>query len=248
MTNDKPTKLRVEIVSHCWNYSKLLTYQLSSIALFPPKDVDLTMTVFYTKEDERTCRLLDFFDTIRLDNVHWNWWQIEERVIFRRAIGRNMAALATKADWVWFTDCDQMFREGCLDSLAELMPQQTGPLYFPRYTNCTKLQPLESPLLRKVEGDPQVVDIDPEFFAPVLHTKAIGAVQIARGDIVREIGYCKDEKRHMKPARRMTRAHADVVFRRILGTDGEPLDIPGCYRIGHQQKGRSWLPWKRRKM
>ena len=31
----------------------------------------------------------------------------------------RQAALLTDADWVWFTDCDLMFRDDCLDVLVE---------------------------------------------------------------------------------------------------------------------------------
>src|SRR5690554_1584678 len=54
-------RLSLEVVSHCWNYAHLLVYQLSSLVLNPPRELDVTMTVFHAVEDERTVRLLEFF-------------------------------------------------------------------------------------------------------------------------------------------------------------------------------------------
>ena len=78
------------------------------------------MTVFYSPEDTKTKALLDFFSEQVVPGVSWNWQPMPKQELFRRAIGRNRAALATKADWVWFTDCDLMFRDNCLDALAEV--------------------------------------------------------------------------------------------------------------------------------
>ncbi len=238
-------RMSLEIVCHCWNYSRLLTYQLSSLVLFPPKDVGVTMTVFHNEEDERTVQVLDYFRAISADNVSWNWRQLEKPLLFRRAIGRNMAALETKADWIFFTDCDQVFREGCIDSFTQLMSIE-APLVYPRYVNCTTHIGADNPILEKADEGPAILDIDPADFQPVLHTRAIGGVQVARGDVVRQTGYCKDIPRFMKPARKFHRTREDVVFRRLLGTPGEPVDMPNIFRIEHKQKGRFFFSWKNR--
>lgn len=241
---DTPAPLTLEIVSHCWNYSRLLTYQLSSLLLFSPRKVAVTMTVFYTEEDAHTCRTLEYFGDQRAENVTWRWWPIDRQLLFRRSIGRNMAALDTKADWVWFADCDEMFREGCLDSLAEFLPAHTGPLVFPRCVNVTDHIRLDDPLLKRAEDGPAILDIDPADFHPSLQEKAIGGIQIARGDVLRSIGYCNGRPKCLRPARRMTRCREDTVFRRIIGTNGVPLDIPSLYRITHGNKGRSLFSWR----
>jgi len=49
---------------------------------------------------------------MEVPNVTWNWMPFEKESLFRRGIGRNQAALNTNAHWVWFTDCDLMFRKG----------------------------------------------------------------------------------------------------------------------------------------
>lgn len=238
--------MHLEIVSHCWNYSRLLTYQLSSLVLHPPRDLSVTMTVFYNQADERTINVLDYFADIRVRNVSWRRWHLEQPQLFRRAIGRNLAALANTADWVWFNDCDQVFHRGLLDALAHRLPQCTEPLAFPTTAGCTELVRQDDPILARVEAGPTVVDIEVERFAPRVHNRAIGALQIARGDVLREMGYCKDIKRFMRPAKQFGRTREDVKFRRLLGTRGEALDVPGLYRIEHLVKGRRrWFHFSR---
>ena len=50
--------------------------------------------------------LVDKFSSIKIPNVHWQFKSMQTTALFRRAIGRNEAALASKADWVFFADCD----------------------------------------------------------------------------------------------------------------------------------------------
>ena len=66
--------MQLQIVSHCWNYSRLLTYQLSSLVLHPPRKLDVTMTVFYNEEDTRTCEVLEYFGQRDVPGVTWQWW------------------------------------------------------------------------------------------------------------------------------------------------------------------------------
>ncbi len=230
--------LQLEIVSHCWQYSWVLTYQLSSLVLHPPERVRLQMTVFYCPEDEPTHRVLEFFGRQSHPNITWNWQPLRKELLFRRAIGRNQAALATRAHWIWFTDCDQVFHHGCLDSLVDVLARQDGPLVFPREVRCTELLGLDDPLFRAVADGPSLVDIDSRRFSPVIHTRAVGALQIVYGDVARDMGYCNSIKFYQEPLTHWQRTFEDRTFRWLLGTQGEPIDLPGLYRIEHVRKGR----------
>ena len=112
-------KLKLEIVSHCWRYGHYLVYQLSSLVHHRTDKLDVTMSVYYSSEDESVVRVLRFFEKIEVPGLTWNWVELPKEKLFRRSIGRNLAAKSTSADWVWFTDCDVMFHEGCLDALAD---------------------------------------------------------------------------------------------------------------------------------
>lgn len=230
--------LQLEVVSHCWNYAHFLVYQLSSLVLFPPKKLDVTMTVFYSPEDKKTAELLDWFGRQTIPGVTWNWQPVRRQELFRRGIGRNRAALATKADWVWFTDCDLMFRENCLDTLAEVLQGRRDVLLFPEEERTTDLLAENNPMLRAGSREPQVLDIDTTSFTIRKIAKATGPLQIAHGDVCRAVGYCRNIALYQKPVESFAKCHEDRAFRWLLQSQGEPVDVPGVYRIRHIAKGR----------
>lgn len=230
--------LKLEVVSHCWNYSHFLVYQLSSLVLFPPQKLDVTMTVFYSPEDTKTGELLAFFESQTVPGVTWNWQPVPKQELFRRGIGRNRAALATQADWVWFTDCDLMFRENCLDTLADVLQGRRDALLFPEQEHTTDLLAEDNPMLRAGTSGPQVLDIDTSSFTTRQITKATGPLQIAHGDVCRAVGYCRNIGLYQQPVESFAKCHEDRAFRWLLRSQGEPVQVPGVYRIRHVSKGR----------
>lgn len=230
--------VHVEIVSHCWNYAHFLVYQLRSIVQFPPTQGRVTMTVFYNGEDQRTADLLAYFGGLEVPHVTWNWCELPKQALFRRAIGRNQAALKTQADWIWFTDCDLLFREGCLDSLAQLLVGRDDVLVYPRMERVTQLLDDADPMLTLDTRAPEAADINPEQFFELHRTRATGPLQITHGDVARACGYCASLDYYQQPSAVWCKAHEDRAFRWLLRTQGVPLDIPGVYRIRHASKGR----------
>lgn len=233
--------LELEIVSHCWRYSHLLIYQLSSLVLYPPEETSVTMTVFFSREDPATVALLDFFGHRRVPRVRWNWQALEKTRLFRRALGRNLAARRTRADWIWFADCDLVFRAGAMDSAGRVLASRDDRLVFPRRHLITELLDPEDPILVGGRGAPRVLDIGTDAertYTPDVREKAVGALQIVRGDVARAGGYCGTIPFYQRPVPRWRRTHEDRVFRWLLGTHGTPVDIEGIFRIRHQRKGR----------
>ncbi len=229
--------LKLEMVSHCWNYSHLLAYQLSSYVLHPPKKTEVTVTVFYCPEDTGTEQLLAFFSTQQVPNVTWNWQPLTRSELFRRSIGRNRAAKATQADWIWFTDCDIIFGEGCLDGLAEQLQGRTDVLVYPREESTTSMLDDDNPLLKK-GATPHIVDIDTSDFSRHTRDKAKGAFQIVHGDVARAVGYCEKIRLYQTPADAWRKTYEDKAFRWLLGSRGVPVDVPNVFQIRHVTKGR----------
>ena len=243
-------RLSLEVVSHCWGYAHLLVYQLSSLVQHPPQSLDVTMTVFYCVEDEETVELLDHFGALEIPGVAWNWKALPRQELFRRAIGRNIAALETEADWIWFTDCDLMFQEGCLDALAERLQGRTEALLFPREERCTSLLQSSDPLLQVGKDGPRVVQLETDKFTVRERTRATGPLQITHGDVARAAGYCRDLGLYQQPSETWCKAYEDRAFRWLLRTQGTPIELPGVYRLRHAEKGRytgstSGLAWLR---
>ncbi len=230
--------INLEIVSHCWQYAQLLVYQLSSLVHYPPTRATVTMTVYHSADDAETVRLLERFGRLEVPNVTWNWRSLPREKLFRRAIGRNEAALATQADWIWLTDCDLIFHNGCLDATADAVQGLRDALVFPRVEHCTPLLEPDNPMLNIDLEQQLTVGIDTDCFSERTRSRATGPLQIAHGDVARACGYCNSLPYYQQPAETWLKAHEDRAFRWLLRTPGRPLDIPGVYRIRHVHKGR----------
>ena len=233
-------RLSLEIVSHCWRYAHFLTYQLSSLARHPTDKLDITMTVFHAPDDPAVKRVLDFFGEVDVPGVAWNWQELPRERLFRRSIGRNLAAKSTEADWIWFTDCDILFHEGCLDALADQLQGRDDALVFPKIGLGTKLLPDDDPILARGREGPALLEIPLADFTPYggVRDKAKGPHQITHGDIARACGYCETIGLYQKPAERWRKTFEDRAFRWLIGTHGTPLDIPAVCQIRHIAKGR----------
>jgi hypothetical protein len=233
-----PGPLSIEIVSHCWLYHRFLAYQLSSLALYPPRDAAVTMTVFFSHEDRETSALLDRFGATTVPGVRWNWQPLETGRLFRRAIGRDLAARASTADWVWFSDCDVVFHEGALDAAAATLRGRDDLLVFPPEHRVSEILASDDPLLASAGESAGLVRIDPAEFHAETREKAVGGFQIVRGDVARAAGYCGTIPHYMRPVERWSKTYEDRTFRWLLGTHGTPVHIPGLYRLRHAVKGR----------
>jgi hypothetical protein len=233
-------RLSLEIVSHCWRYGHFLTYQLSSLVNYRTDKLDVTMTVFHAPEDEVVTRVLDYFGRIKVPGVRWNWRPLPKERLFRRAIGRNLAARETRADWIWFTDADILFHEGCLDTLADALQDRDDGLVHPRLGLGTALLPEDHEILARGQQGPAVLDIPLDQFSPYggPRRKAKGPHQITHGDVARACGYCDSIAYYQSPANRWMKTYEDRAFRWLIGTHGTPLDIPNVCQIRHLMKGR----------
>lgn len=231
-------RISVEVVSHCWGYSHLLAYQLSSLVLYPPTRLDVTMTVFHAAEDLDTVALLDYFARKPVPGVIWNPQLLDRHRLFRRAIGRNLAARSTDCDWIWFTDCDVVFHAGCLDGLAAALQGRRDTLVFPREEYCSVLLEPGDPMLVAGKGAPRVVDIDVARFTARRRDRATGPLQVTHGDVARACGYCETLRVYQTPSPTWAKAYEDRAFRWLMRTQGTPIDVPGVCRIRHVSKGR----------
>ena len=234
----KTGRLHVEIVSHCWQYSALLAYQLDSLIRHSPAGTDVTMTVCYSVEDEKTRELLELAGSHEVRNVRWNWHPMDKESLFRRSIGRNEAALATTADWVWFTDCDMTFQAGCLDSLSDALQGRTDALVYPRLERRTMVHTDADLVSTNSLDEVRLHEAPTELFQDYPISRATGPLQVTHGDVARKNGYCNDVAFYQQPAESFQKATEDRFFRYLMGTQGTPIDVEGAYRIQHVNKGR----------
>lgn len=231
----------LEIVSHCWNYSHFLIYQLSALVNYPPSELKLTYTLFYSAEDKATAQLVSEFSQYKVENVSWNFQALPTPELLRRAIGRNRAALNSTADWVWFTDCDIIFHENCLNSLAPILMERQEYLLYPHTLLATSLLADDDFIIARGRGaskNSRLLDINTTDLQPRHFTRATGPIQIMHGDVARKCGYCRHLKVYQKPTERWVKTYEDRALRWVLGTQGVAIDLPNLLVIRHAEKGR----------
>lgn len=232
--------MKIELVTHCYQYSSLLKYQLSSLVLTPlPADVELKATVFFTEEDVETSNVLKRFQQFKIPSLQWNWRSQPPLELCRRSIGRNLAALASEADWIWFTDADYWFGAECWSSFRKLEAEDSV-LVYPRYVKHHKSHAVGDEAIAAAHLSEGFIEANPVDFEPRRMRKAIGGIQIAKGAVCRDKGYLKNGRRAQSPVSTLLfeRNQADVWFRQDLGTEGAAVDIEDVYRIRHSQAGR----------
>lgn len=191
--------MKLEIVNHVHNYSRCLAYQLSSLILYPPKTVDLTYYLYHTTDDAETLAVIDYFRPKMLCNFITRSQDID--VLRNRAAGRNEVAQSSKADWIWFTDTDHLFRHDCLDKLHEILDVRWGDppkeidLCFPQRVQVTH-QPIGDALIAEMV-QPMIRDVPEDAFWSYRMGVAIGGIQIATREVCNRVGYVpwmKDER------------------------------------------------------
>jgi hypothetical protein len=224
--------MRIEIVSHCVNYTRFAMHQVSSLWRHPLAGPHhLTYTLFYAEDDARTRALAEYFSTHERPNHAWNWRPLPGPQVNRRCIGRNMAAKESRANWVWFIDADYCLGPACLDDLARIAEGCSDALIYPRQIRATTHEDGEA-MVNAVDS-PRLLPFDAEKFGVVQEfSRAIGGVQIARGDVVREIGYVP--RRAKRTSERWLNPVEDVTFRKLIGTNGTPVELADVYRIRHR--------------
>ena len=237
--------MKIEIVTHCWNYWRALTYQVSSLWLHPPKEVDVLLTVFCCPDQDKNTarRLEEMFSWGLPPRVSMRVWELDQPQLCRRAIGRNMAAKKTRADLVWFIDCDMTLGYGVLDELPhEIQREPSQILYYPRVV-WVPTQERGDELIKMATDVTRPIEVDQTGFTKHRYNRAIGGVQIVKGDACREAGYLPDSEKWQRPQETWARTFEDKVYRahmdQIFGSGtGARIVLENVCRIRHTQRGR----------
>lgn len=231
----------VEIVSHCYamelpHYADALCYQLSSFIMHPPQKCDVVASICYCCEDEKTGAVVKwFYDNSELTI---NPCITTPEKLGRRAISRNFVASLSSADFVWFADVDQVYRDGILDRLVEMPWPDDVVMVFPQDIMIHRDWKTGDRATQALNGKPRLVNISVAEFVPKHYNRAIGGVQIVRGDFARRYGYLNGHPKWQQP-RTDGKMFGDFVddrqYRGFCGRHGKivGVDLPGLYRIRH---------------
>jgi len=233
--------MNIEIVSHCYavehpHFAAALNYQLASLLLYPPTDCEVSATVCYNPDDPHTSAVLNYFHANGLDDsIKLIALSVEQ--FHYRCIGRNMAALHSTADVVWFTDCDYVFRGECFDTLArfaEQWPDEVA-MVFPAdiQIHCSHDQGDHDLALA---SEPGIHDIDTRQFIDKHYARAIGGVQVVSGEAARQYGYLDQDEKWQATGEGVLRTFRDdIAYRSQCFKRGsvDPIAVPGIYRLRH---------------
>lgn len=232
----------LQTVNHVWKYWRLATLHLSALALHPPQACRVICTICHAPaaDDPQTAAVLRYFGALLVENVRWDFQEMPARELCRRAIGRNRACLASRADFVLLGDIDYIFGPGALDAAAEAMPaacRDAPAIMFPREILSSIDHARGDAEIARVQR-PQILDLDPAGYAPVRQPRAIGGSQWFPGDFARERGYLRDSRRYQRPADEWQRTHEDRIARMASGLPSVAIDVPEIRRVRHSVRGR----------
>lgn len=233
----------IEIVTHVYaealpQYSQMLKWQLASICLHKP-EMPVQVTVCYTESDTATTDVLNHFGRqhtpFRLVGMG-----LDKSHLFRRAIGRNIAAKRTDADVVWFSDVDYLFGQSCLDSVVAQVDPDSGLCCPKRYFIHRDHETGDAALRR--EWDNWLPEIDAKEFEARKQKIAIGGLQIVGGDTSRRVGYCDGTKwvQPVDPEQGFRSCRCDKAFRRLNKFETRYIRLPQLYRLRHTTDGRDF--------
>ena len=232
----------IEIVTHVYNppgtdqYAQLLKWQLASLANNPPR-CNFKITVVYYHLDEA-------LKTVPLNDIGLgssiSYLPMDREHLFRRAIGRNYQAKRTKAKVIWFTDCDYLFGEGCLDTVVDLVGEGDG-LCIPATVKINVDHATGNAAIERERDNPLPQIIESEF-KERREKKAIGGLQIIGGRTANQIGYL-DGTSWVDPvdtSKGFRSCRCDKVWRTKNKLASTRLPILNCYRMRHELDGRDY--------
>ncbi len=246
----KTPTMKIEVVAHCWRYWRLLTYQAGGFVADPPPDgLEVVYRLFMTREDVDTVRRVEILQSLKWPaNVTFQVTPLPAPQLFRRAIGRNIAALESQADVVWFTDCDYIISSRSLTDLSAAMQSCQHSFVFPE--EVLEYPHEESKRLIEAANEwqaPSRIRLPPEM-KKRRYRRAIGGIQIVKGDLCREHGYLNRSTRWQKPQECWQRCFDDVAFRKQLaevGITGHGVPISQVVRLMHAKRDRCDAEWQR---
>ena len=223
-----------------------MTYQASSLVLNPPVNCEVKYTLFYCpEEDENTKKRVELIQSWDWpDNITFAPVSMDKNSLCRRVIGRNVAAVTTEADLVWFIDCDMTMEQGAIDMLSDRVwscPNKI--LFYPRRVRVPTQQAGDKIIFKATEVVKPIA-LDHSGFNRHTYHRAIGGVQIVRGDVCRAVGYLPFPKwQRVLPDAEWRRTFEDRAYRGWLDKiynsgKGHALKVDGICRIRHTQRGR----------
>ncbi len=240
----------IHLVSHCYaktlpQYAVFLRAQLSAFSLCDQKNI--MITVCYNDNDEATMEVLSQFKPELGDDLEIVAMPLD--MLFRRSIGRNLVAITSRSDVVWFTDVDYIPEGNCLKVLSETWdsffpkPVMCHPSYVQVHPNHGEADKVwQEAFSKKFEKESILFLPSYKDYVPKQNTRAIGGCQIVDGNFARKYGYLQDDPKWRQPVKDTSKPFPcfkdDVKFRGVcedIGGKSIPIKLPTLYRLRHTE-------------
>lgn len=235
----------IEIVSHCYGgdltiYPNLLRAQGLSLINHSMHKCKVVWTICYNQKDAGVLAVLEELEAALYSrNVKIRRIILSLGGLFERAIGRNIAAMGSEADCVWFCDCDYLFNGRCLDCAIDEASIHNDTVVYPKFLYITTHARGDGIISKMEERQDLTID-DMSLFYVNTQNKAIGGIQIVSGDLARSRGYLHTMNKWQRPREDTSRGkfstRSDVKFRSYIGTTASSSSIVGTHRIRHSKR------------
>lgn len=239
---------QIEIVTHVYSppgldtYAQMLRWQFASLVRHRGP-VSVTLTVCHTSQDSKTMaqldRIRDIVSREQPGGLRVQALDYEPGSLFRRAIGRNYAALHTAATVaIWFTDVDYLFGPGALEAVCGAVAPESG-LSQPAEILIHRSHALGDEDLFRGRAI-ELPEFNPAHFERRRQKVAIGGCQIVGATTAKSVGYCRDSKwvQPVDPEAGFRSCRCDRAFRKLNQFAVARLPIPHVYRMRHGRDGR----------
>ena len=217
----------------------MLRCQLTSLLYFRPQ-CELRVFVPFDLSDTKIVEVInDFIPRI----VTLVAVPLEREQMWRRSIARNIAAKNdVDSDLIWFTDCDYLFGEGCLDAALDQWKIIKKPeMMFPRSYKSNHNKSIVDEFITIIKDFREPILPPLHEFEHTDNRRAIGGLQIVSGEYVRNKGYLNREKWQTPPDVPFPEFYDDVVFRDDIINAKRRIEsilfLPNLYRMRHTEIG-----------
>jgi len=231
--------MSLRIVTHCYarelpQYAAFLRHQMQALDRLADSDYHLpvVLSVCCTAFDVPTWKAVhEWMKSPGQKAFTLNIVCLPEGELWRRSIGRNKIALSCTEDFVWFADVDYLPTMEFIRGIHEEFPSQAAMIY-PNEIWIQKTHELGDQL---ASGErPHILwKLD---FERKHYSRAVGGVQIVRGELARKIGYLNNNEKWQRPVAEPFKSFRDdLAFRRECRKHGQVVgvDLPELYRLRH---------------
>lgn len=236
--------MSIRVVTHAWagkfsQYASFLKHHIDSLSrCYDACEKQVKLTLCYCPQDDLVVNVIDSMSSAEWLDRGWLLIPLHLPLLGRRSIGRNLAAKISKEDYVFFTDVDHVFEPICFESIPSRFEEGIA-MIFPTEIKIHRLHSIGDAVANRALIDdplPMNVLLKAENFTPKQYNRAIGGVQIVRGDIAR-LGYLDGTEWNVPSMPAFKDFLDDIAYRRACSERGriQGVELSGIYRLRHSR-------------